>query len=71
MGVAGAVGALEGHRGRQDVEHRGGLRLVNRLPVCPRSVDFDPALPRLTGKLYKRVLEDRYRQPAAGSAPES
>jgi fatty-acyl-CoA synthase len=35
---------------------------------CPRSVDFDPALPRLdTGKLYKRVLQDRYRQPAAGS----
>jgi fatty-acyl-CoA synthase len=28
---------------------------------CPRSVDFDPALPRLpTGKLYKRVLRDRY-----------
>mgnify|MGYP000688663386 CR=1 FL=1 len=28
---------------------------------CPRSVDFDPALPRLpTGKLYKRALRDRY-----------
>jgi long-chain acyl-CoA synthetase len=28
---------------------------------CPRSVDFDPALPRLpTGKLYKRVLRDQY-----------
>jgi long-chain acyl-CoA synthetase len=28
---------------------------------CPRSVDFDPNLPRLpTGKLYKRVLRDRY-----------
>jgi fatty-acyl-CoA synthase len=28
---------------------------------CPRSVEFDPALPRLpTGKLYKRVLRDRY-----------
>ncbi len=28
---------------------------------CPRSVDFDPALPRLpTGKLYKRILRDRY-----------
>ena len=28
---------------------------------CPRSVDFDPNLPRLpTGKLYKRVLQDRY-----------
>ncbi|WP_375411384.1 AMP-binding protein [uncultured Bradyrhizobium sp.] len=28
---------------------------------CPRSIDFDPALPRLpTGKLYKRGLRDRY-----------
>ena len=27
----------------------------------PRSIDFDPALPRLpTGKLYKRKLRDRY-----------
>ena len=30
-------------------------------PKCPRSIDFDPELPRLpTGKLYKRVLRDRY-----------
>jgi long-chain acyl-CoA synthetase len=28
---------------------------------CPRSVDFEEQLPRLpTGKLYKRVLRDRY-----------
>jgi acyl-CoA synthetase (AMP-forming)/AMP-acid ligase II len=28
---------------------------------CPRSIDFDRELPRLdTGKLYKRVLRDRY-----------
>jgi long-chain acyl-CoA synthetase len=28
---------------------------------CPRSVDFEAELPRLpTGKLYKRVLRDRY-----------
>ncbi|QJQ31430.1 acyl-CoA synthetase [Sphingomonas lacunae] len=28
---------------------------------CPRSFDFDPALPRLdTGKLYKRLIRDRY-----------
>jgi long-chain acyl-CoA synthetase len=28
---------------------------------CPRSVEFDPALPRLpTGKLYKKSLRDRY-----------
>jgi long-chain acyl-CoA synthetase len=30
---------------------------------CPRSIDFDPALPRQpTGKLYKRLLKDRYWQ---------
>jgi len=28
---------------------------------CPRSVDFEEQLPRLpTGKLYKRLLRDRY-----------
>lgn len=28
---------------------------------CPQSIDFDPQLPRLpTGKLYKRLLKDRY-----------
>jgi long-chain acyl-CoA synthetase len=28
---------------------------------CPRSVDFDPELPRYpTGKLFKRLLRDRY-----------
>ena len=28
---------------------------------CPKSIDFDDALPRLpTGKLYKRILRDRY-----------
>lgn len=28
---------------------------------CPRSVDFDPALPRHeNGKLYKRLIKDRY-----------
>ena len=28
---------------------------------CPRSIDFEGELPRLpTGKLYKRVLRDRY-----------
>ncbi|MEO7836467.1 MAG: AMP-binding protein, partial [Acidimicrobiales bacterium] len=30
---------------------------------CPRSVDFEAELPRhATGKLYKRVLRDRYRR---------
>lgn len=33
---------------------------------CPRSIDFDPALPRHeTGKLYKRLVKDRY-WPKAG-----
>jgi long-chain acyl-CoA synthetase len=28
---------------------------------CPRSIDFEEELPRLpTGKLYKRILKDRY-----------
>jgi len=28
---------------------------------CPRSIDFDSDLPRHpTGKLYKRLLKDRY-----------
>ncbi len=28
---------------------------------CPRSIDFDAELPRhATGKLYKRLLRDRY-----------
>ncbi len=28
---------------------------------CPKTIDFDPALPRLpTGKLYKKPLRDRY-----------
>ena len=27
---------------------------------CPRSIDFNPALPRLdNGKLYKRLIKDR------------
>jgi long-chain acyl-CoA synthetase len=35
---------------------------------CPRSVDFTDQLPREdTGKIYKRVLRDQYRQ-AAGSS---
>jgi long-chain acyl-CoA synthetase len=30
-------------------------------PKCPRTIDFEAQLPRLpTGKLYKRVLRDRY-----------
>lgn len=38
---------------------------------CPRSIDFDPALPRLdNGKLYKRLIKDRYWQvPGAPAGP--
>jgi long-chain acyl-CoA synthetase len=36
---------------------------------CPRSIDFEKELPRLeTGKLYKRLLRDRYRAEAAASS---
>jgi long-chain acyl-CoA synthetase len=35
-------------------EHLAGFK-------CPRSIDFEEELPRLpTGKLYKRLLRDRY-----------
>jgi acyl-CoA synthetase (AMP-forming)/AMP-acid ligase II len=34
---------------------------------CPRSIDFEDELPRhATGKLYKRLLRDRY---VAGATP--
>jgi long-chain acyl-CoA synthetase len=35
---------------------------ANLSPIkCPRSIDFDPELPRHpTGKLYKRLIRDRY-----------
>src|SRR4051794_41116451 len=36
---------------------------------CPRTIDFDPSLPRTdTGKLYKRRLKDRYWASAAAGA---
>ncbi len=36
---------------------------------CPRSVDFEPALPRHpTGKLHKRVLRDRYWPSTSGAS---
>ena len=39
---------------------------------CPRSVDFDRALPRLdSGKLYKRLLRDRRRRRIAGTFPDT
>ncbi len=36
---------------------------------CPKSIDFEDQLPRLpTGKLYKRLLRDRYLEAAAAEA---
>lgn len=36
-------------------------RATLAIQKCPRSIDFEASLPRLpTGKLYKRVLRDRY-----------
>ncbi|MBS0474317.1 MAG: acyl-CoA synthetase [Proteobacteria bacterium] len=38
---------------------------------CPRSVDFDDALPRLdNGKLYKRLIRDRYREVQHAELPQ-
>ncbi|MBU6270334.1 MAG: acyl-CoA synthetase [Betaproteobacteria bacterium] len=38
--------------------------------MVPRSIDFIDAMPRLpTGKLYKRLLKDRYRAQAASAGP--
>ncbi len=35
---------------------------------CPRSIDFEEELPRHpTGKLYKRLLKDRYWQDQKGN----
>jgi long-chain acyl-CoA synthetase len=36
---------------------------------CPRSIDFDAALPReANGKLYKKLLQQRYREQAQAAA---
>ena len=42
----------------------GGALVEHLSPIkCPRSIDFEPELPRHpTGKLYKRLLRDRYWQ---------
>ena len=36
-------------------------KILSDQAECPRSVDFEAELPRHpTGKLYKRLLKDRY-----------
>ena len=38
--------------------------------MVPRSIDFIDQMPRLpTGKLYKRLLKDRYRAAGVSSKP--
>ena len=54
------------HGGCRPRAGRGADRLLPRAPLalkCPRSIDFEAELPRHpTGKLYKRLLRDRYWQ---------
>jgi acyl-coenzyme A synthetase/AMP-(fatty) acid ligase len=57
--VQPAVGAMPG----PDLEAQLLAWCRDRLASykCPRSIDFEEQLPRLdTGKLYKRLLRDRY-----------
>ena len=61
----GEGGGAAGRHARGGPRARAGTdRLLPRTPrhiKCPHSVDFEPELPRHpTGKLYKRLLRDRY-----------
>jgi len=61
--VKAVVQPLEGVVGGEDLAMELMAFCMDNLSrqKCPRSIDFDPELPRLpTGKLYKRVLKDRY-----------
>ena len=51
LGLNYAKVAVDVHPGREQLS-----------PIkCPRTIDFDPELPRHpTGKLYKRLIRDRY-----------
>jgi long-chain acyl-CoA synthetase len=61
--VKAAVQLVDGHSASPELEHELIQFCRDNLAryKCPRSVDFEPELPRLpTGKLYKRLLRDRY-----------
>ena len=61
--VKAVVQLVDGHQAGPELEHELVQFCRDNLAryKCPRSVDFDPELPRLpTGKLYKRLLRDRY-----------
>jgi fatty-acyl-CoA synthase len=61
--VKGVVQLLDPSQASPEVEAELLAFCRDRLAAykCPRSIDFDEALPRQdTGKLYKRLLKDRY-----------
>ena len=61
--VKAAIQLVDGHSASPELEHELIQFCRDNLAryKCPRSVDFEPELPRLpTGKLYKRLLRDRY-----------
>jgi acyl-CoA synthetase (AMP-forming)/AMP-acid ligase II len=61
--VKAAIQLVDGHSPSPDLERELIEFCRDNLAhyKCPRSVDFEPELPRLpTGKLYKRLLRDRY-----------
>jgi acyl-coenzyme A synthetase/AMP-(fatty) acid ligase len=61
--VKAIVQLVEGVEGSPELEQELLENCRERIAhyKCPRSVDFEAELPRLmTGKLYKRLLRDRY-----------
>jgi long-chain acyl-CoA synthetase len=61
--VKAVVQAMPGHEPNAVLEQELIAYCARHLSrqKCPRSIDFEPELPRLpTGKLYKRLLRDRY-----------
>jgi fatty-acyl-CoA synthase len=61
--VKAVVQLIEGVRGSPELAEELSCFVRERIAhyKCPRSIDFEAKLPRLsTGKLYKRLLRDRY-----------